>query len=223
MGDKLAKNHVGNDNVSEQGSEPISDEGVSDAGIGDAPIGDFDLNAPIGDSEISDQAMDGMPIGDSVAGFGQVDPAADEQESGAGIGDTMGVGALNFDEAVSLTDESIGETSSSGARVKKAQFAPFTNGSELSAMRGLDLLLDVGLHVTVELGQADMPIKDVLAIGPGSIVELDKLAGDNVDVLVNGMLIARGEVVVVDEKFGVRVSDVVSPATRIQSLVQRER
>lgn len=83
--------------------------------------------------------------------------------------------------------------------------------------QGLDLLMDVPLRVTVELGRTRMQIRDVLELGKGSVVELDKLAGEPVDLLVNGKLIARGEVVVIDENFGVRVTDIVSPAERLLS------
>jgi flagellar motor switch protein FliN len=79
----------------------------------------------------------------------------------------------------------------------------------------LDLLYGVNLEVTVEIGRTHLPIRDVLALTPGSIVELDKLAGEKVDVLVNGHLIASGEVVVVDENFGVRITEVSARAQRI--------
>src|ERR671929_197896 len=83
---------------------------------------------------------------------------------------------------------------------------------------GLDLLLDVALEVSVELGRSQMAIGEILALRTGSVIELDKLAGEPVDVAVNGTLVARGEVVVVDEKFGVRITEVVSKARRIASL-----
>lgn len=97
------------------------------------------------------------------------------------------------------------------------QFAPLGPGAPAAAQSGLDLILDVPLKVTVELGRTRMQIRDVLELGKGSVVELDKLAGEPVDLLVNGKLIARGEVVVIDESFGVRVTDIVSPAERFSS------
>lgn len=80
--------------------------------------------------------------------------------------------------------------------------------------RSIDMLMDVSMRVTVELGRSSMTIESVLGLGPGSVVELNKLAGEPVDVLINERLIARGEVVVVDENFGVRVTEIVSPRTR---------
>jgi flagellar motor switch protein FliN/FliY len=79
----------------------------------------------------------------------------------------------------------------------------------------MEMLFGVNLEVTVEIGRTRLPIRDVLALTPGSIVELDKLAGEKVDVLVNGHLIATGEVVVVDENFGVRITEVSARARRL--------
>jgi flagellar motor switch protein FliN/FliY len=84
--------------------------------------------------------------------------------------------------------------------------------------RRLDLLLDVPLNVDVELGRARMTIQDLLALGPGSVIELDKVAGEALDILVNDRLVARGEAVVVNDKFGIRITDIVSPQERIQRL-----
>jgi flagellar motor switch protein FliN/FliY len=83
---------------------------------------------------------------------------------------------------------------------------------------GIELLLDVALEVSVELGRSHMPISDILALRTGSVIELDKLAGEPVEVSVNGTLIARGEGVVVDEKFGVRITEVVSKSRRLASV-----
>ncbi len=86
------------------------------------------------------------------------------------------------------------------------------------APRRLDLLLDVPLDVTVELGRCRMTIQDLLGLEPGSVIELEKLAGDPLDILVNDRLVARGEAVVVNDKFGVRITDIVSPSERIARL-----
>lgn len=84
--------------------------------------------------------------------------------------------------------------------------------------QNINLLLDVPMQLTVELGRTRMLIKDILGLGEGSIIELDKLAGEPVDILVNNKLIAKGEVVVIDENFGVRVTDIISPMERINSM-----
>jgi flagellar motor switch protein FliN/FliY len=102
--------------------------------------------------------------------------------------------------------------------VKPAQFPDLTPRQPREDLRNIDLLLDVSLQVTVELGRTRRQIRDVLALGPGSVLELDKLAGEQVDVLINGKLIAKGEVVVIDENYGVRITDIVSPTERVQSM-----
>jgi flagellar motor switch protein FliN/FliY len=87
-----------------------------------------------------------------------------------------------------------------------------------AAPRNFELLLDVPLEVTVEIGRARIAIRDLLQLGAGSVVELAKLAGEPLDVLINGRPIARGEAVMVNDKFGVRLTDVASPSERIAGL-----
>ena len=85
-------------------------------------------------------------------------------------------------------------------------------------IQNLDYILDIPLKVSVELGRTSVIIKDLLQLGQGSVLELDKLAGEPLEVLVNGKLVARGEVVVVNEKFGIRLTDIISPTERIETL-----
>ncbi len=89
---------------------------------------------------------------------------------------------------------------------------------EDAGSKSLDLILDIPLTVTVELGRNKMLINDLLQLGQGSVVELTKMVGEPLEVLVNQKLVARGEVVVVNEKFGVRLTDIISPMERVQSL-----
>jgi flagellar motor switch protein FliN len=86
------------------------------------------------------------------------------------------------------------------------------------SIRDLDFILDIPLEVSVELGRTKMLINDLLQLGQGSVIELSKLAGEPLEILVNKKLVARGEVVVVNEKFGVRLTDVISPMERIRQL-----
>ncbi len=92
------------------------------------------------------------------------------------------------------------------------------NGTEQRQLRELGFLLDVPLQVSVELGRSSVLIKDLLQMREGSVVELDKLAGEPLEVYVNSHLIARGEAVVVDDKVGLRLTDVVSPSERLEKL-----
>lgn len=103
--------------------------------------------------------------------------------------------------------------------IQPVQFSSFDEGiSSQSESHNLNMLLDVPLEVTVELGRTKRLVKEILQVSPGSIIELDKLAGEPVDILVNNKLIAVGEVVVIDENFGVRVTDILSTVDRISKL-----
>ncbi|WP_043930500.1 flagellar motor switch phosphatase FliY [Bacillus sp. EB01] len=101
-------------------------------------------------------------------------------------------------------------------RVEYATFAEHSVGHASKA--NIDLLYDIPLAITVELGRTQMPIKKILELGPGSVIQLDKLAGEPVDILANNKLIAKGEVVVIEENFGVRITDIVSPIDRISKM-----
>ena len=101
---------------------------------------------------------------------------------------------------------------------KEDQSAPDTGTLSKEETKNLDLILDIPLTVTVELGRSKMLINDLLQLGQGSVIELTKLVGEPLEVLVNDKLVARGEVVVVNDKFGVRLTDIVSPLERVQSL-----
>ncbi|MDD3114683.1 MAG: flagellar motor switch phosphatase FliY [Anaerovibrio sp.] len=102
--------------------------------------------------------------------------------------------------------------------VQNAQFTPLTNEPVEVNAANISLIKDVPLQVTVELGRTKKSIREILEFSTGSIIELDKLAGEPVEVLVNGQLTAKGEVVVIDENFGVRITEIVSPMERVQSL-----
>ncbi|WP_404427673.1 flagellar motor switch phosphatase FliY [Ureibacillus chungkukjangi] len=103
--------------------------------------------------------------------------------------------------------------------VQQAQFASFGNAPiSQDEARNLNMLLDIPLQVTVELGRTKHSVKEILQLASGSIIELDKLAGEPVDILVNSRLIAKGEVVVIDENFGVRITDIMSQAERLNNL-----
>ena len=92
------------------------------------------------------------------------------------------------------------------------------SGARNQTRNDIDLVLDIPVQLTVELGRTKLPIRNLLQLAQGSVVELDGLAGEPMDVLVNGCLIAQGEVVVVNEKFGIRLTDVITPSERIKRL-----
>ena len=106
--------------------------------------------------------------------------------------------------------------------VRAAPMEEFPEGSNFSQGTGpapdLDVILDIPVTISMEVGNTQIPIRNLLQLNQGSVIELDRLAGEPLDVLVNGTLIARGEVVMVNEKFGIRLTDVISPGERIKRL-----
>ncbi len=109
------------------------------------------------------------------------------------------------------------ELSASPSNAKAAIFQRLTGGSG-EARNDIDLILDIPVQLTVELGRTRIPIRHILQLAQGSVIELDAMAGEPMDVLVNGCLIAQGEVVVVNDKFGVRLTDVTTQSERINRL-----
>lgn len=101
--------------------------------------------------------------------------------------------------------------------IQHAEFNSLMPAADIQGTGNIGLLMDVTMNMTVELGRATMTIRDILGLGEGSIIELQKLAGEPVDLLVNGKLIAKGEVVVIDENFGVRVTDIINPMDRLRN------
>lgn len=102
--------------------------------------------------------------------------------------------------------------------VQPARFSPLSAGSAAAMPHNLGLIYDVPLQVSVELGKATKTIKEILELGPGSVVELDRLAGEPVDMIVNGKHVAKCEVVVINETFGIRITEIISPSDRIDTL-----
>ncbi len=101
---------------------------------------------------------------------------------------------------------------------EQAQFPKLEKGNGQKSIKDLDFLLDIPLEISVELGRTRILVNDLLHLGQGSVVELTKLAGEPLEILINHKLVARGEAVVVNEKFGVRITDIVSPMERVKQL-----
>ena len=154
---------------------------------------------------VNDITSSVMPASNEAMSFGG-SPKAPSQPSMMG---QQGMAAMNMG----------GMGSQSQPQVQSIQFGAFNEVGGLDSQSGnINLLMDVNMDLTVELGRTKRSIKYILSMGEGTVLELDKLAGEPVDILVNGKLIARGEVVVIDENFGVRVTEIISPADRIQEL-----
>lgn len=112
------------------------------------------------------------------------------------------------------------QAASSGEEYERAEFKDLNNGSSqlITADTNLDVILDIPVTLSMEIGRTELPIQNLLQLNQGSVVELDRMAGEPMDVLINGTLIAHGEVVVINEKFGIRLTDVISPAERVKKL-----
>ncbi|MBN1380267.1 MAG: flagellar motor switch protein FliN [Deltaproteobacteria bacterium] len=124
---------------------------------------------------------------------------------------------LNWDDVqteMELSQKDVKPT----VEVSPASFEEIHKGAPVKSNLNLDFILDIPLSLTVELGRNRMLISELLQLGQGSVIELTKLAGEPMDIFINQRLIARGEVVVVNEKFGVRLTDIISPAERINKL-----
>lgn len=107
------------------------------------------------------------------------------------------------------------------ANVQKVEFTSFSEPARTAeGIHNLNMLFDIPLGITVELGRTELPIKKILELGPGAVIPLDKLAGEPVDILANHKLIAKGEVVVIEENFGVRITDIISPADRLSNMTK---
>lgn len=121
------------------------------------------------------------------------------------------------DWSAALAEQAAADTGPS-APAAKASFRDFTASSPGGQTNDIDFILDIPVQLTVELGRTKIAIRHLLQLAQGSVVELDGMAGEPMDVLVNGCLIAQGEVVVVNDKFGIRLTDIITPAERIRKL-----
>lgn len=145
-----------------------------------------------------------------------------EQETAAGGEAESGAddwaAALAEQETADAATAAAPATPAAAAPAKAQIFQNFDAETTAPAANNLDLILDIPVNLTVELGRTKIAIRNLLQLAQGSVVELDGLAGEPMDVLVNGCLIAQGEVVVVNDKFGIRLTDIISPAERLRRI-----
>jgi len=151
-------------------------------------------------------AVKAMPIDPANLPGNMESPGSDTPSLG---GIAINEPSMDFSQAVPVPADM--------TEAHRAEFPRFGQTPVTRAPRNMDLLLDVKLPVAIELGRTTMPISDILEWGQGSVIELDKLAGEPVDLLVNQKLVARGEVVVIDEKFGLRITALISNPDAQQS------
>lgn len=174
--------------------------------------------------ETSDAVAASQPLYEGVTGSPTGTPARDKAEEIPIVSPPPPLSMPSVNGGA-LYEQPFAQTVAGGAGVKKSeiavqpvQFAPLTPEVRYVEPQNISLIMDVPLNVSVELGRTRKTIKEILDLGPGSIVQLEKLAGEPVDILVNGKLIAKGEVVVIDENYGVRVTAIISPMDRVSKL-----
>src|SRR4051812_4047257 len=127
--------------------------------------------------------------------------------------------SIDDDWGAAIAEQAKAEAEAMATPPAAAVFKDFSNkGTKTTGPNDIDLILDIPVQLTVELGRTKIAIKNLLQLAQGSVVELDGLAGEPMDVFVNGCLIAQGEVVVVNDKFGIRLTDIITPSERIRKL-----
>jgi len=194
------------DSLEEQ--RPPEGKGTAVNAVADQPGEALDNEESAESSPVEDDA----PADDNIEATMRkmLDKDAETPQDGASQPDSD-------DDFPDLSQVRIEETMADPAEFQ--QLSPMA--AQAATSHNIDLLLDVKMPVSIELGRTEMPISELLTLGPGSVVELDKLAGEPVDLLVNDKIIAKGEVVVVDENFGVRITMLMSPEERLKSLAKQ--
>jgi flagellar motor switch protein FliN len=135
------------------------------------------------------------------------------------MADENGQSGADDDWGAALAEQAQADASALQTKQASASvFQEFAGSIKGSTQNDIDFILDIPVQLTVELGRTKIAIKNLLQLAQGSVVELDGLAGEPMDVLVNGCLIAQGEVVVVNDKFGIRLTDIITPSERIRKL-----
>ena len=145
--------------------------------------------------------------------------SAEDTQAAPAAGDEQDAMADEWAAALAESKpESASEVHAAADQVSPASFQNFSPTTATNTGNDINMILDIPVQLTVELGRTRIPIKHILQLAQGSVVELEALAGEPMDVLVNGYLIAQGEVVVVNDKFGIRLTDIVTPSERMRRL-----
>ncbi len=192
-----------NDVNAEENMELSKDENVENAELQQNEVGDESADKPVVSDENENKVVNekDVPEDDAEAAMLAMLEDLPEEESGTKPED------IDFGDEQEVSD---------------AKFQHLSEPSGNTEPRNIDMLMDVNLPVAIELGRTKMSISEILSLGPGSVVELHKLAGEPVDVLVNNKAVARGEVVVIDENFGVRVTQLLTPEERLKAINEQQ-
>ncbi len=209
-------------------NEPQDEVSVSEENQEPTP----DASPPENDAPASDAPPDAAPAEDAGATSGGDQPEAgqSDEEVEKELNKVVNENDMSENDAEAammamledLPEEkdkpSAEDIDFGGTEVSNAQFQHLSESASSPPPRNIELLMDVNLPISIELGRTRMSISDILGLGAGSVVELNKLAGEPVDVMVNGKIVAKGEVVVIDENFGVRITQLMTPQERLKLL-----
>lgn len=143
---------------------------------------------------------------------GGVDQDAMADDWGAAMAEQVGDAGGDADWGDALAEQATGEAA------QKVELDELTDEGSVVKDPKLDVILDIPVTITMQVGHAEIPIRNLLQLNQGSVIELDRVAGEPLDVKVNGTLVAHGEVVVVNDRYGIRLTDVISPQERIEKL-----
>lgn len=208
--------------------EDVVDESAADAAdAGDESVAEAgDEAGEAGDEADVDSGSSGLLSQEEIDNAIEQGQHGDSDEAPKGDGEDAGDdGGMSQEEIDAAINSAVGDlggedltATDQQPEVKSADFQQLSSSNKDGGQRNIDLLMDVELPVSIELGKTKMNISDILALGPGSVVELEKLVGEPVDLLVNNKCVARGEVVVVEENFGLRITQLISPEERIKNL-----
>jgi flagellar motor switch protein FliN/FliY len=200
---------------------PDSDAAIPEAG--EAPQASEDQSAAAAESGESESAVavaEEEPVSEEASADEPEQPL-DPEEAAEKDAEAKMMAMLN--ELPEVENETSPEDIKfDSASVANAEFQQLTEPAGNRTGQNIDLLLDINLPVSIELGRTRLSISEILSLGPGSVVELSKLAGEPVDLLVNYKVVARGEVVVVDENFGVRITQLMTPEERLKILGEEQ-
>ncbi|MBF8222263.1 MULTISPECIES: flagellar motor switch protein FliN [Halomonadaceae] len=180
-----------------------------------------DPNKPDDQKPTEDAWADAMAEQEAAEGKSTADEADPWAEAMAEQQAAEGTDAGSADEADPWADALAEQEASEGGQAQAAGeqvFRPLEGGSPAGTPRDLEMIMDIPVKLTVELGRTRITIKQLLELAQGSVIELDGLAGEPMDILINGYLIAQGEVVVVDDKYGIRITEIITPSERVQKL-----
>jgi flagellar motor switch protein FliN/FliY len=190
------------------GAEAAGEEAAADSA-------DVAVSDAASESDASESEGEGQVEAEAGEDFKVVNDADASEEDAEAAMLEMLEGLPQESDKAGLDDINFGSAS-----VSKAEFQQLQEPVTGPETRNIDLLMDVDLPISIELGRTKMSISDILALGPGSVVELNKLAGEPVDLLVNYKVVAKGEVVVVDENFGLRITQLMTPEERLKALAE---